>query len=59
MKPKQYEGNKMEVLDVLLSIFNLPHVKSIMRLQAIQEDINVIKNNILAGMFEDPEAEDR
>ena len=32
LKPKRYPGNKMEVIDISLSIFDSLHVKSIMKL---------------------------
>jgi len=32
LKPKREPGNKMDVIDINLSIFNLPHVKCIMKL---------------------------
>ena len=35
LKPKREPGNKMDVIDINLSIFNLPHVKCIMKMQDI------------------------
>ena len=32
LKPKREAGNRMDVIDVNLSIFNSPHVESIMKL---------------------------
>ena len=29
LKPKREPGNKMEVIDISLSVFNLPHIKSV------------------------------
>ena len=53
LKEHEIEDNDMEVIDVTLSLYTMPSIQLVFRMQEVQIDINNLNNKIYAGVFKD------
>lgn len=59
LRPKRTIENDMEVVDVTLSLYTMPSIQLVFRMQELQLEINDIQQNDFAGIYKDDERQDK